>query len=70
MSAMSSVYLAFAEQSRAEAEKSTLANVREKCLRSAAAWQAMGARARLIETRRDERVAAQQLAQTSAGDRP
>lgn len=70
MSAMSDVYLAYAEQSRAEAEESTLANVREKCLRSAVAWQAMGERAKLIETRRDERAAAQSLTQTSQGDRP
>jgi hypothetical protein len=49
MPSMSDVYLASAAQSRREASQSTLANVRERCLRSAAAWQAMGERAKLIE---------------------
>lgn len=41
----------------AEAEVSVLDNVRDRCLRSAAAWDAMGAQALHIETLRAERLA-------------
>ncbi|MDE1916760.1 MAG: hypothetical protein KGJ57_15200 [Sphingomonadales bacterium] len=59
MSAVSDSYLAQAAKSRREADETTLANVREIRLRSAAAWQAMGERAKLIEMRREERIAGQ-----------
>lgn len=38
-------YAARAEEARREAEAATLANVRERCLRSYAAWAEMAARA-------------------------
>ena len=58
MSATSDFYLACAEKSRREATESTLDNVRERCLRSAAAWQAMAERAQGIEEGRQARSAA------------
>jgi hypothetical protein len=45
MSSQLDFYLARAAEARADAEASTLANVRERCLRAAAAWDAMAARA-------------------------
>ena len=41
----------------AEAEASALDNVKDRCLRSAAAWDAMAAQALHIETLRAERLA-------------
>lgn len=38
-------YRARAEEARRDAEATTLANVRERCLRAAAAWGEMAARA-------------------------
>jgi len=38
-------YLARAAQARVEADAATLAHVRDRCLRSEAAWTAMAARA-------------------------
>jgi undecaprenyl pyrophosphate synthase len=58
MSASSDFYLASAEKARREAEVSTLANVRERCLRSAAAWQEMAEKAIRVEVERDARLAA------------
>lgn len=46
-----------AERCRAEAEAATLENVRERCLRSAAAWRAMADRQDRIDTARAEREA-------------
>ena len=43
-------YLARAGQARAEAEAATLAHVRERCLRSEAAWIVMAERAQHSET--------------------
>jgi hypothetical protein len=45
-------YLARAAQARADAEAATLDNVRERCLRSEAAWNAMAARAERTEQMR------------------
>lgn len=42
-------YLARASQARAEAEAATLEHVRERCLRSEAAWTAMAERAERSE---------------------
>jgi hypothetical protein len=42
-------YVERAAQARAEAEASTLAHVRERCLRSEAAWTAMADRAERSE---------------------
>lgn len=45
-------YLARAEEARAEAEGSTLENVRERCLRAEAAWLAMAAKSERTERMR------------------
>jgi len=39
-------FVARAEQARADADATTLAHVRERCLRSEAAWQALADKAR------------------------
>ncbi len=52
MSATSDFYLARATESAAEARVATLANVRERCLRAEAAWQAMAERMLKSETER------------------
>ena len=44
MSATHDFYLARAAEARADADKATLANVRDRCLRSEEAWTAMAAR--------------------------
>ena len=58
MTAPSDLYRACAAQSREDAAQSTLANVRDRHLRSASAWQAMADRAALMESARLERDAA------------
>lgn len=45
-------YLARAAEARADAEAATLDNVRERCLRSEAAWAEMAARAERTEKMR------------------
>jgi hypothetical protein len=45
MSQQHEFYLARAAEANAEAEKATLDNVRDRCLRAEAAWSAMAARA-------------------------
>jgi DNA-binding transcriptional regulator YdaS (Cro superfamily) len=52
MSSQLDFYLARAAEARADAEAATLANVRERCLRAAAAWDAMAARAHRGDTMR------------------
>ena len=44
-----SFYLARVDQARAEAEQATLDHVRDRCLRSEAAWQALADRAERSE---------------------
>jgi hypothetical protein len=55
MTATSAFYRACAEQSLRDAEASLLANVRDRHLHSAAAWQAMADRTAKIEASRRER---------------
>ena len=55
MSGSSEFYLACAAQSLRDADASTLNNVRERCLRSAASWQAMAERAAESEGNRRAR---------------
>lgn len=50
-------YLARAAAAYAEAEAAVLDNVRDRCLRSAAAWNEMATQAQHIETLRAERLA-------------
>ena len=52
------VYLLRAEQARADADDATLENVRERCLRSEAAWMEMAARAERTEKMRASQLAA------------
>lgn len=47
-------YLARAAEARADAEASSLDNVRDRCLRSAAAWEDMAARAGRTDRMRAE----------------
>ena len=58
-------YRARAEQARADADAATLAHVRERCLRSEAAWQALANRAARAEDMR-ERLAAEKEARETA----
>jgi hypothetical protein len=53
MSTTSDLYLARAADAAQQAAATTLANVKESCLRSEAAWQAMADRAIRAETMRD-----------------
>ncbi|WP_066522009.1 hypothetical protein [Sphingobium cloacae] len=57
MSATSSFYLARAAQCGLEAEAADLVNVRERCLRAKAAWQAMADRVLKSETDRQQQMA-------------
>lgn len=50
-------YLANAASARAEADAADLANVRARCLRSEAAWNAMAARIQQTQALRDRRLA-------------
>ena len=43
-------YTARAAEARADADRATLHNVRERCLRAAAAWDAMASRAHRNDT--------------------
>lgn len=51
-------YEALARSARDQAAAATLTNVRERCLRSEAAWMAMAERSRRTERARAARVAA------------
>jgi len=52
------IYRARAEQCFAEAERTSLENVRERCLRSAAAWVAMAERGERTAAMRADKVKA------------
>ena len=52
------VYLRRADEARADAERATLANVRERCLRAEAAWMTMAARVERTEKLRNAQLAA------------
>ena len=59
-------YLARAADARAAADAANLDNVRERCLRSEAAWAAMAARAERTEKMRETLLAAKAGADTPA----
>jgi hypothetical protein len=59
-------YLARAAQARAEADAATLDNVRDRCLRSEAAWSEMAARAKRTEEMRETLLAAKAKAAEEA----
>jgi hypothetical protein len=58
-------YLTRAEAARTEAEAATLDNVRERCLRSEAAWREMAARVTESEKMRATSIAAKQANESS-----
>lgn len=62
MSTNAAFYNARAAEARADAVQTSLDNVRERCLRSAAAWQDMADRAA-----RGDRARAEQEARKAAG---
>ena len=57
------LFRARAEECRTQAEESSLQNVKERCLRAAAAWEAMAARARRTDTMRAKQIADKEAAQ-------
>ncbi|HYG30435.1 MAG TPA: hypothetical protein VD887_09490 [Allosphingosinicella sp.] len=57
MSAQSDFYRARAIDARADAEAALLDNVRERCLRAAAAWESMADRAARTSKMRDKQEA-------------
>lgn len=58
MTSQASQYRAQALAAEQAAEAATLDNVRDRCLRSAAAWNEMAARIELTDRLRAERIAA------------
>jgi hypothetical protein len=62
------LYLLRAEQAHAEAEKATLDNVRERCLRAEAAWMEMAMRAERTEKMRATQLAAKAALLQSAAE--
>ncbi len=54
MSTQLQFYVARAEQARADAEAATLDNVRDRCLRSEAAWSLLAERAARTEQKRTD----------------
>jgi len=68
MSTHHDFYMARAAEARADAEASGLDNVRDRCLRSAAAWDAMAARAHRSDTFRAKQEAAKAAAAAEALD--
>ena len=63
MSATSEFYLSRAEESARDAANTTLDNVRDRCLRSEAAWRQMAERLIRGEEMRDASVAAKAQAE-------
>lgn len=68
MSNQADFYLARAAEARAQAEAAALDNVRERCLRSEAAWMAMADRAERTDRAREERERAKAPAEVLAAE--
>jgi len=66
MSIQLDFYEARAADARTEAEKATLDNVRDRCLRAASAWEAMAARAHRGEEYRSKQAAEKAAAALAA----
>lgn len=66
MSTHHEFYIERAAAARREAEAATLANVRDRCLRAAAAWDEMAARAARTERMRAETEAKKALEAAAA----
>ena len=67
MSAQHDFYLARADEARAAADAATLANVRERCLRSEEAWRGMAARAERTDRAREKTLLAKAAAAVMDG---
>ncbi len=67
MSQQLDFYLARAAEARTDADAATLDNVRDRCLRAAAAWDNMAARAARSERMRAE-AEAKKAAMTAAAE--
>jgi hypothetical protein len=63
-------YLARAEAARADADAATLDNVRDRCLRSEAAWREMAARAERTDRMRATLLVDKQAAEAAAAELP
>ncbi|WP_343070841.1 hypothetical protein [Sphingomonas sabuli] len=61
-------YLARAAEARAQANETTLDNVRDRCLRSEAAWNEMAARAARTERMRQTLIADKERAAAALAD--
>jgi hypothetical protein len=59
-------YAARADEARSAAGVSTLANVRDRCLRAAAAWEVMASRAERLNRHRAEEEVRRALRQSDA----
>ena len=66
MSIQHDFYVARAAEARADAEAATLDNVRDRCLRAAAAWDAMAARAHRSDVFRAKQEAEKALVEPVA----
>jgi len=67
MSAQHEFYLARAAEAKRDADAATLANVRDRCLRSEAAWRSMADRAERTEKMRAKSEADKAAAFAAAG---
>ena len=67
MSVQHEFYLARAAEAKRDADAATLANVRERCLRSEAAWRSMAERAERTEKMRAKSEADKAAAAYAAG---
>jgi hypothetical protein len=70
MSAQHEFYLARAAEARADADAATLDNVRDRCLRSEAAWSEMAARAERGERMREKLIAEKAASSAQAAPAP
>jgi hypothetical protein len=70
MSNQHDFYVARADEARAAADAATLDNVRERCLRAAAAWDAMATRTRRSDTMRADQEARKAAAREEALEAP
>jgi hypothetical protein len=70
MSVHHDFYTARAAEAHADAAAASLENVRERCLRAAAAWEAMAARAHRSDNFRAKQAADKEAAALSASAAP
>jgi hypothetical protein len=68
MSAQHDFYAARAADARADADAASLDNVRDRCLRAAAAWEAMAARAHRSDNFRAKQAAEKEAAAMVAAE--